>query len=73
MTNLSPQAQAIVDAYDSSPFVDYDIGDRVSIAAVLRALVIQLQYNQSCWDEPVEHMVLDARAILDVADELEVL
>jgi hypothetical protein len=73
MTNLSPQAQAILDAYDSAPFVDYDIGDRVSIAAVLRALVSQLKYDQSCWDEPVEHMVLDTRAILDVADELEAL
>ena len=71
MTNLSPQAQAIVDAYDSAPFVDYDIGDRVSIAAVLRALVIQLQYYQCCEDEGVEDMVLDARAILGVADELE--
>jgi len=45
MTNLSPQAQAIVDAYDSAPFVDYDIGDRVSIAAVLRALVEKLGYD----------------------------
>ena len=73
MTDLSPQAQAIVDAYDSAPFVDYDIGDRVSIAAVLRALVIQLKYNQSCWDEPLAHMVLDARDILNVATELETL
>ena len=73
MTDLSPQAQAIVDAYDSAPFVDYDIGDRVSIAAVLREVVIQLQYYQCCEDEGVEDMVLDARAILNVADELEAL
>ena len=45
--------------------------DEDFIISVLRELVVQLQYDQSCWDEPVEHMVLDARAILDVADELE--
>ena len=41
--------------------------DEDFIISVLRELVVQLQYDQSCWDEPV----LDARAILDVADELE--
>ena len=45
--------------------------DEDFIISVLRELVVQLQYDQSCWDEPVKHMVLDARAILDVVDELE--
>ena len=45
--------------------------DEDFIISVLRELVVQLQYDQSCWDEPVKHMVLDARAILDVAEELE--
>jgi hypothetical protein len=36
-TKLSPTAQAVLDAYDNAPFVDYDIGDRVAIAAALRA------------------------------------
>ncbi len=68
MTNLSPKAQAIVDAFNGYHEM---VNRRVKIAAALRALVIQLKYDQSCWDEPVEHMVLDARAILNVADELE--
>ena len=51
---------------DQSVYYDEDF-----IISVLRELVVQLQYDQSCWDEPVKHMVLDARAILDVADELE--
>ena len=67
MTDLSPQAQAIVDAYENTTD-KYD-----ALAAVLRVLVIQLQYYQCCEDEGVVDMVLDARAILDVADELEVL
>ena len=45
--------------------------DKPTIVVALRELVVQLQYDQSCWDEPVKHMVLDARAILDVVDELE--
>lgn len=76
MTNLSPQAQAVKKSADDA----YWLWDQMCPAdakiiavAVLRALVIQLKYNQSCWDEPVEHMVLDARAILDVSDELEAL
>jgi hypothetical protein len=39
---LSPAAQAVLDAYDNAPFVDYDIGDRVAIAAVLRAAADQV-------------------------------
>ena len=62
---LSPEAQAIVDAYANT------IGYYAGFASMLRELVVQLQYDQSCWDEPVKHMVLDACAILDVADELE--
>ena len=67
MTDLSPAAQAIIDASNCA-------GSRcvqLHIADALREVVSQLKYDQSCWDEPVEHMVLDARAILDVADELE--
>ena len=70
MTNLSPQAQAVLDAFICCPV---EISDQLALTAALREVVVQLQYYQSCWDEPVEHMVLDARAILDVADELEVL
>ena len=63
---FSHETQKIVDAFDVEYYQKaknrYD-----ALAAVLRELVVQLQYDQSCWDEPV----LDARAILDVADELE--
>ena len=40
MTDLSPAAQAVLNAYDNSPFDD-DIGDRVAIAAALRAAADQ--------------------------------
>jgi len=41
MSKLSPAAQEVLDAYDNSPF-DEDYGDRVAIAAVLRAAADQL-------------------------------
>ena len=78
MTNLSPQAQSVLDAFyltfanKRQDFIVQKLNND-ALAAALRALVIQLKYNQSCWDEPVEHMVLDARDILNVATELEAL
>ena len=69
MTDLSPQAQAIIDAADEVFSNGGTI--REGFAAALREVVIQLQYYQCCEDEGVVDMVLDARAILDVADELE--
>jgi len=63
---LSPAAQAVLDAtndaYDDAATV------REGTAATLRELVFQLQYY-NCLEG--EDMILDARAILDVADELE--
>ena len=41
MTELSPAPQAVLDAYDNSPF-DEDCGDRVAIAAALEAVVDQV-------------------------------
>ena len=84
MTNKKEVAQKIWDTYcegysealmtpveSFSTYLDKD--SRKIIASVLREVVIQLQYYQCCEDEGVEDMVLDARAILNVADELEVL
>jgi len=57
MTNLSPAAQAVLDAYDNSIPIDYDIGDRVAIAAALRAAAL------ICTRE--------RRTLTAIADELE--
>ena len=64
MTNKKEVAQAVMEAYETT-YTDS------GLVAALREVVSQLKYDQSCWDEPVEHMVLDARDILDIADELE--
>jgi hypothetical protein len=67
---LSPAAQAVLDAAMNTPILvgHYERGKKDQIAASLRELVNQLQYY-NCLEG--EDMLLDARAILDVADELE--
>lgn len=63
MTKLSPKAHAIMEAY-----YIIDTTEEDGIIALLREVVNQLQYYN--FGEG-EDMILDARAILDVADELE--
>ena len=64
MTNKKEVAQKVLEAYETSY-------TESGLVAALRELVAELQYYQFCREEGVEDMVLDARAILDVADELE--
>ena len=68
MTDKKKVAHAIMEAY-----YNIDTTEEDGIIALLRELVFQLQYYQCCEEESVEDMVLAARAILDVADELEAL
>ena len=64
MTNKKEVAQAVNEAYETSY-------TESGLVAALRQLVFELQYYQCCGDGGVEDMVLDARDILDVCDELE--
>ena len=65
MVELSPSAQAVLDAYDSAPFVDYDIGDRVAIAAALRAVA------EHCVPDDSEGHWVYIPHVLAIADELD--
>ena len=82
MTNKKEVAQAIWDTYLGgyskalmTPVEQFDTSStsdsKKIISNILRELVFELQYYQCCGDEGVEDMVLDARDILDVCDELE--
>ena len=82
MTNKKEVAQAIWDTYLGgyskalmTPVEQFDTYldpySKKIISNILRELVFELQYYQCCGDEGVEDMVLDARDILDVCDELE--
>lgn len=76
MTNKKEVAQALKDAvktlYQDEKCAEMGWEtDKPTVIIVLRELVAELQYYQFCREEGVEDMVLDARAILDVCDELE--
>ena len=73
MTNLSPTAQAVSDAY-----FRYALGkepsfevDRKALAAALRALAKQAGYNNYHVDGDHGLAVVNVRDILAIADELE--
>jgi len=78
MSELSPAAQAVLDAYDNSPF-DEDYGDRVAIAAALEAVADQVvpkewptiedynEYEQGVAAAHIKHR----NQILAIANELE--
>jgi hypothetical protein len=64
MTDLKKVAQEVNNAYETTY-------TESGLVAALREVVYQLQYYN--FGECGEDMILDARAILDVADELEAL
>ena len=70
MTNKKEVAQKVFEAFWKNEPHPCNV-DGYEIANALRQLVFELQYYQCCGDEGVEDMVLDARDILDIADELE--
>jgi len=68
MTNKKEVAQAVMKAYEAEDTYNFP---KDGVVSAIREVVEQLQYYQ--FKEDVEDMVLDARAILDVCDELEAL
>jgi hypothetical protein len=79
MADLSPAAQAaqaVLDAYDTSPFDD-DLGDRVAIAAALRAAADQVVPEEP-WHGGDQRLMYERdahqssrRKLLDIAAELD--
>ena len=45
--------------------------EELSLAAAIREIVNEFQYYQCCEEEGVEDMVVDARVLYELADELE--
>jgi hypothetical protein len=63
MTDLSPAAQAVLDAYWASPWdPSLQQEDRYAIAAALRALAVRIKGADAIRQD-----------VLDIADELEAL
>jgi hypothetical protein len=70
---MTERAQKIVDATMELTLRPQQ-GDRAKvIAAAIREIVNEHQYYQFCEEEGVEDMVVDARLLYELADELEAL
>ena len=70
---MTERAQKIVDA-TMELTLRPQRGDRARvIAAAIREIVNEHQYYQFCEEEGVEDMVVDARLLYELADELEAL
>jgi hypothetical protein len=64
MTDLSPAAQAILDAYQFAP-----IDDHLTAAAVLKAAAQQMAYE--AYGDGWFELVVDVSDLYAIADELE--
>jgi hypothetical protein len=70
---MTERAQKIVDATMELTLRPQQ-GDRAKvIAAAIREIVNEHQYYQFCEEEGVEDMVVDARLLYELADEVEAL
>jgi hypothetical protein len=67
---VTERAKRIMKAYEAEDTYNFP---NDGVAAAIRAIVNEHQYYQCCKDEGVEDMVVDARLLYDLADELEAL
>jgi hypothetical protein len=69
MTNLSPAAQAVLDAFICCPI---ETSDQLALAAALRAATDQVVPPDPCGDDCCIDLSVGIRAdLLAIADELE--
>jgi hypothetical protein len=67
---VTERAKRIMKAYEAEDTYNFP---NDGVAAAIRAIVNEHQCYQCCKDEGVEDMVVDARLLYDLADELEAL
>ena len=67
---MTERAKNIMRAYEAEDTYNFP---KDGVVAVIRAFVNEHQYYQCCEEEGVEDMVVDARLLYELADELEAL
>ena len=67
---MTKRAQKIWEAYEAEDTYNFP---KDGVVAVIREIVNEYQYYQFCEEEGVEDMVVDARVLYELADELEAL
>ena len=65
---MTERAKKIMEAYEAEDTYNFP---KDGVAAAIRAIVNEHQYYQFCDDAGVEDMVVDARLLYELADELE--
>jgi cytidine deaminase len=68
---MTERAQKVMEAFYQPMNRSSHYYDKFSVAAVIREIVNEHQYYQCCEEEGVEDMVVDARVLYELADELE--
>jgi len=67
MTEL---AKKIMEAYEAEDTYNFP---KDGVVAALREVINQLQYDNTDWDAPDDHMIIDVKGILKLIEELEAL
>ena len=71
MTNHKKErAHKVWEAYEAEDTYNFP---KDGVVAVLREVINQLQYDNTDWDAPDDHMIIDVKDILKLIEELEAL
>ena len=68
---MTERAQKVWEAFKGELIVEPTDDMREALSTFLREIVNEFQYYQCCEEEGVEDMVVDARILYELADELE--
>jgi hypothetical protein len=71
MTNYKQErAQKVWEAYEAEDTYNFP---KDGVVAAIREVINQLQYDNTDWDAPDDHMIIDVKDILRLIEELEAL
>lgn len=68
MTDMKEEAIEVLYSYMD---VEKDLPQPKILIHIFKVLIHQLQYDNSDWDAPDEHMIIDVKDILKLIEELE--
>jgi hypothetical protein len=69
MTNQE-RAQKVWEAYEAEDTYNFP---KDGVVAAIREVINQLQYDNTDWDAPDDHMIIDVKDSLKLIEELEAL
>ncbi len=66
----SERAKKIMEAYEAEDTYNFP---KDGVVAAIREVINQLQYDNTDWDAPDDHMIIDVKDSLKLIEELEAL